>query len=74
MVENILVETNLHLAVKLQSDLINSSDTISRLNFGKKIKDEIEPKFYLRRKTSNAYKYLAFNLIDGQYNGDRIYL
>ena len=49
MVQSISVEANLHLAVKLQPDLNYSNDTISRLNFKKKIKVEIEPKFCCTR-------------------------
>ena len=43
-----LVEANLHLAVKAAVRISYSSDTISGLNFKKKIKVKIEPKFYLR--------------------------
>ena len=51
-----LVEVDLHLAVKLQSKLINYlNDTISRLNCKKKIEDEIENQNFIYATASYLY-------------------
>ena len=52
VIQSILVEANLYLAVKLQPDLNIQAIPLSRPNFRNKIKVNIEPKFYCTRHAS----------------------